>query len=205
MLNLQYKGSQINIKRTCQGLVWPSETQGWCVVIGEEQRADERNEKHMYVLDEIQANNIDGLITRCLQLKRKYNSQAVYARRHAASVQYLDVFNLEAGKKGTSPLYVHEAPYTRQDLETQGGLIEFHLNIIRKRLSSRHKTLHLLNSRLAHHLLEINRVAQAKDTDYPGPASLGYAVAGMIMTVDSEEQDQMVQDLNDSLYLQFEF
>jgi hypothetical protein len=169
-------GRKADFGRIVCGIGWPAEQPGYAVFIGEEKfPAVGTRVYHAHLLTEL-VDVLDAaeLIRKCARLAAEYGVQVVSGRRHQPMIQLLNVLNAGAHDRHMPELRVVGEPHSEN-----GGLIEFHLNLIRDRLSPNSKTLHgVEGTRLAAHLAEcsVDKVHTATDLEYPAIAALGYAV-----------------------------
>ena len=88
----------------------------------------------------------------------------------------MTLFNSESRKNHHSGIYLTPAPYTDDES------ITFHVNLLRSLLAPNNKLLHLgKNSKFPVYLQELQKENQinAKNSEYPAVAALGYAAAAL--------------------------
>lgn len=158
--------------RVVGGFVWAGNKPGVICAVGEEKTL--RPPHHAYLLAEDYEIDNFKLISRAVEMFVDCQVQNFYTRMDQNKTEILSSYNQKAKDRHEKPFRVLTAPFTKDN-----GSIEYHVNILRRRLASTNKTLHLTDFTIRNELTAMpqNEVIRAKDTDYPAVAALGYAVS----------------------------
>ncbi len=171
--NLRDMDKDRQYQRIWGGLAWPGEKPGFAVVLAEELSMDPA--PRLFTLVEIEEENIERLITRCIELTSEFSVKEWYGRTTDNAINaYLQEYNSKAIDRHRSTFDIMDAPYSNK------GQIHYHVNILLEKLRPTNTRLFLhKESRLDSFLNELpaGKISTAKDTDYLAIAALGYVVA----------------------------
>lgn len=154
-------------------LSWPREMGFACVVAAGLHEEKGTNQKPFYVLAEIDANNLNDLLRRCLDLHDTYKAEEIYAYKDVTYKRLLAQWNNNRGSQPT--MYTSAPPYT------DTANIEYHINLIKSKLSPDKHLFFFEGSKLPGCLASVpsSEVRDATEDKYSEVAALGYAVAGL--------------------------
>jgi len=188
IINIEDK--KLDLGRILGGIAWPGDNKsGFAVVVGADTFPEIGGRIHHYhLLSEVEDNDTGQLLRKCAELKTRFEVENFYGRYDESIVNYLTFWNRDARDRHIPEFHVYPAP------SSEGGKIGYHLNLLRNRLQSARKTLHLLGqSRLPGYLSELpaNGAVTINDSQYPAVAALGYAVSTLIFFgPDLNEEDE---------------
>jgi len=159
-------------QRVIAGIAFPGERPGGVVFVGEETSFGPIYQHHW--LDEIEEYDTGLLFKRCLDLQGKYKAEVV-GRLDKANLRYLSNWNEARQNRSISALQILSAPFS------ETGHIGYHIEILKDKLRTNQKTLHLEDSALPAHLLALqaSETSSVTDTQMPLVAALGYAVTAL--------------------------
>jgi hypothetical protein len=179
------KLDDLDIGRTVGGIAWPGEKSGYAVVVGEEDIPRRGGKvRHFHVLAEVEEWNKVNLIKACIELQGLYKTMGFYGRRDHQSMFTLLSVNSVARERRETELDFQPAPLSEQ------GRIEYHIDILRKRLDHASKSLYMNHGNIALKLdIPNEEYGTALDTKYPAVAALGYAIA-TLETYEPEDDEE---------------
>ena len=162
--------------RICAGICWPADQPGFAVVIAEECVTPNLPARQHW-LAEAEASTHNDLIRKCVELQSEYCVETWLAIEDPVADELLTIFNQRAFEDRTPSLRVGSP----SNVDTRGR-IAVQLNVLREALDPRRKSLSLgRESKLPGLLQQLpTLVSDVRDTDYPGPAALAYAVAELV-------------------------
>jgi hypothetical protein len=173
MLPEPYRDQHRLYQRVVAGIGWPGVKPGAVVVVGEE--AGFRDFQH-YLLAEVEESDPGEFFRICLDLEGKYKISRFYSRLDEPSREYLGMWNRQRRENRLSTLTVNAAPFS------QDGWLQYHLSLVKDKLRTEQKSLHLGEARVAGLLTEIQmgELVEIKDVDNPLVAALCYATAALV-------------------------
>ena len=167
------KLEDLELGRIIGGIAWPGEKSGYAVVVGEEDHPRKGGKvRHCHVLSEVEEWNKVELIKACVELQGLYRTIGFYGRRDPASMFALWGMNSGARAGRSEELDFQPAPMS------DTGKIEYHIDLLAKKLSHDSKSLYLNRGDVALKLdIPHEEYGTATDSKFPAVAALGYAVA----------------------------
>ena len=163
--------------RIAGGLAFPSHKKGHLVIIAEDLHADPAFKKrHLHLLAEYEHFDLITLFRKATEYVGSIAIKNFYGELTTDNQRFLTMFNTDSRKNHHPGIHLASAPYT------DNQSIGFHVNLLHSLLQPNQKLLHLGdNSKIPLYLQEIQNenVTNAKNTEYPAVAALGYAASAL--------------------------
>ena len=95
MITIKLNGKEVQFGAIVGGIAWPGEKSGFGVVVGiESYPAVGTKTYHHYLLDEIEEQDIDKLISGCSKLAEYFEINYFFGRRDDSSINYLNIWTV---------------------------------------------------------------------------------------------------------------
>jgi hypothetical protein len=163
--------------RVVGGIAFPSHKPGHLVIIAEDLHPDPAFKKrHLHLLAEHEHFDLTTLLRKATEYIGSIGFKNFYGELATDNQRFLTMFNADCRKKHHPGIHITSAPYT------DNQSIGFHVNLLHSLLQQNQKLLHLGDkSKTPSYLQEIQNenVTNAKNSEYPAVAALGYAAAAL--------------------------
>jgi hypothetical protein len=186
-----WEEKEIESGRIWAGVGLPAgKNKGFITIVGEKKFPEIGSRvHHCFLLAEAETAEGDTsqLVEKLAELVGKHKVQMIWGRHHKPAMQFLDVWNTKASERGLPSLYVNKAP------DSDDGLIEYHLNVLKDRLFRGQKTLYVPEgSRLKGYIREVlpEEIDTITDSQRPGIASLAYVMTALTLYEPEFEDDE---------------
>lgn len=185
MNSIEWQGRKIKLGKKYGGVGWPGET-GWGVVVAKElYPIVGTNQYRIFVLADVEERSTNQLLTRCAELKERFDVSEFCGRYDKNFMETVDLWNAE--QRQFPQMYIYSAA------NSEDGHLAYHLDILESRLRKGQKTLFFSDdSKLPEEIDAVPPwiISTATDTQFPAVAALGYAVAAAIWDPAEIEQDK---------------